>query len=133
MKFFGFCLIATLFLPLPARALEPEQLVEILEGHPWGWPNVPQVCVEKTRTLSFNEDLTVMNNYVSEEVKDVTYNVLEFGPSSIIMEIEGEHRMTSGGQPVVWQLRLAGDKAFCWHRMDWPYWACTPFLTRCDG
>jgi hypothetical protein len=59
--------------------------------------------------------------------------VLPGMPMVIRAELADESRRTADGDLVVWDLVLASDNRYHWHRTDWPEGAVTMAVIRCDG
>ncbi len=59
------------------------------------------------------------------------YRVLHSEGNTVRMELEGETRRQRDGRPVVWDLRLLSDSAYCWRRTDKPHRSCSERIVRC--
>ena len=116
-----------------AMADELPALIGVLSDGEWGWPEGENTCPLNPQKLEFSrsgEILTIRWNHTHDPA---VYRVLYNDSDSITMLLNGEDRLTDSGDRVIWQLVVKGADRFCWRRTDWPGYACTPDLQRCDG
>ena len=59
------------------------------------------------------------------------YDIAEHTDSWIRGAIRGETRLTSEGEPVVWELVLRSPNKYAWHRTDWIAGGLTAAIERC--
>ena len=105
----------------------------------------PQV-EEKTdctdaQTISFSKDFSVatfqfskpFKNSDGKEVSSATYKILSVNDNAITMFLNGEKRLTNGGDPIVWTLVAIRENFYVWRQTDWgPGESTVPYL-RCDA
>jgi hypothetical protein len=134
------CVVALVLTLLSGCAsLKPvdQSIFTVLTGT-WGWEQgVEFGCGGNSHAISFTPDRRVMLlKYEEASIEQdipanaVRYRVLQSEPN-LRMVIEGEKRMTSAGEPVMWDVRMLTADRFCWHRTDWPQEACTTDVVRC--
>lgn len=105
----------------------------------WDWEGAEGFCRKDPHSISFTTDRQVMVFRPREPYTDsagvvhqmTEYDVVEHTRGRIRGAIRGETRRTARGEPVVWDLVLAGPNTYRWHRTDWPLGAFTKSLRRC--
>ena len=62
------------------------------------------------------------------------YGVGGVNDLGIILNLDGESRLTAEGKPVTWVMRpVMGFDGYCWGRMDWPDARCETPQIRCPA
>jgi hypothetical protein len=124
-----------------AQAEPPrDPLLESFEGQ-WGLPGSSIACSGNEISLRFSDDGEWMDYLLAEPItipdgsrtSQVRYRVHGVAGNSIRMALEGETRRTEAGELVVWDLVQTHPDVFCWHRTDWPVFACTSPRFRCGS
>lgn len=122
----------------PYSPPEGSDIFETVVGR-WAWTTTKDGCASEWHRISFAPDRAVMTITSSKpyEVEDgrldsiAVYDILEHSQSWIRGAIRGETRLTSDGDPVVWDLVLRSPDRYAWHRTDWVRGALTREIERC--
>ena len=122
-------------------APERPALFDELETGQWGWSQGKNRCDDNPHSIEFSDDGREMlltrahstRNFAGAMVRTSRYDVLDVQDGVVRMKLRGEGRRTEEGELVVWDLRLLGPSAYCWHRTDWPAADCTNRVVRCGG
>ena len=128
--------IAVLFIVIQASGATADDLpalADILSKGEWGWPEGENTCPLNPQRLEFSQDSETLTIRWSHTHDPAVYRILYNDSDSITMFLNGEDRVTDSGGKVIWQLRVMGEDRFCWRRTDWPGYACTSDLQRCEG
>ncbi|HEU4994121.1 MAG TPA: hypothetical protein VFT29_04850, partial [Gemmatimonadaceae bacterium] len=111
-----------------------------LEGR-WDWSTRGKPCTDSAHTIAFSPDgklmtitqqVTSIDTATGKDWTATTYDILSSKPTRIRGAIRGETRRTGSGVPVVWDLVVIGPNRYAWHRTDWPAFAQTAGVIRCD-
>lgn len=128
--------LAIVFLVLHVGAANADDLtalVDTLSEGVWGWPEGENTCPLNPQRLEFSTDNETVTFRWDHTHDPAVYRILYHDSSSITMLLVGEDRLTDSGDSVVWQLLVKGEDRFCWRRTDWPSYACTPDLQKCES
>lgn len=105
----------------------------------WDWSTRLGPCGDSSHVIAFSPDrkvMTITSAYWRDSVTGAptvtTYDVVKVSGAAIRGAIRGETRLTSNGQPVVWDLVMASENEYRWHRADWSSWSMTAAIIRCD-
>lgn len=93
------------------------------------------------QTISFSKDLATASfrfdkPFTDENGKVVvtaTYKVLSVNGRAITLFLNGEKRLTGGGDPLVWTLILPRADVYAWRQTDWRADETTVLYLRCTG
>jgi hypothetical protein len=107
----------------------------------WGWTSDhARSCARNPHTLAFSADRHFMilrhrapiKAFDGNERSEAYYRVLQSSSHTITLGLEGETRLQRDGRPVLWELRLLSESAYCWHRTDKSERSCSPPIVRCE-
>jgi hypothetical protein len=125
----------------PEYEVPPDTDIFTVAAGTWGWTTAPadSFCVARWHTVAFSPDRTVMTITANEPWTDsvgtvhqlAVYDLSEHSRHHVRGQIRGETRLTSAGEPVVWDLVLTSPDSYHWHRADWPFFSYTASVGRC--
>jgi hypothetical protein len=122
----------------PVMAMAESDLQAQLTGT-FGMPDNPDfTCAVNPITITFSADGRVMTSTMAASIIDYEgkvrisgdYAVRGMDAGGLALALEGESRLTTAGDPVVWVLRPTPD-GFCWGRTDWADDDCESYHVRC--
>ncbi|MEE2566149.1 hypothetical protein [Hyphobacterium marinum] len=107
----------------PALAQDDFHALNVVEGY-WGWvvpdgENNPGSCEDDPVHIWLSED---RHYYYSEKEgsgESAEGPILSTDPRWIVIQYEGEERLTEAGEPVAWVLFMDSRDEFRWIRRDW--------------
>ena len=111
---------------------------KLLTGN-WQWEHSNGICQKKTMSnIRFSENGEQMyfsahaHDHSNREIEEViyTYNIIQH-PKKLRAFIEGETRVNTRGDVVMWDIKIINDNEFCWQRSDWQSGECTRSLLKC--
>src|SRR5436305_195849 len=99
----------------------------------WDWANRPGSCQDNPQTLTLSADRTEVKlefkkpvtNAAGKQQKSEVYKILDARARLLHTVVIGEPRKDPKGQPLTYDLLVASDNSFCWHRRDRPQGQCT--------
>lgn len=125
---------------LASPSFAQESVFDRVEGL-WGSIDNPETsCERNPHRISFTAQPShailqwaqPIRTYADTMQDRAVYDIADTAGFSITMRLEGELRLTDGGVPVVWILRLATDgQTYCWGRTDWSILQCAAYQRRC--
>jgi len=59
--------------------------------------------------------------------------ILNSGEKFIVLEYDGEERLTEAGDPVQWAMIFPDENSFYWYRLDWEEGSRTGMRRRCKS
>lgn len=95
-------IVALAAFSFPHIVLADADLIKTLESGSWGWPEGDTTCALNPQRMSFTDDMRDMEYSWAVDHDPITYRILDFNGSDIMMFIDGETRETSRGDKVVW-------------------------------
>ena len=137
----GLLFVALLWWWQPWRGYEVPEATTIFDlvAGTWDWEHDEEWCEENPHTVAFSPDHTVMiithavpwTDSTGQEHQVAEYDIQQHSRQSIRGLIRGETRLTTDGEPVVWDLVLGSADSYRWHRTDWPPLSYTGTIWRC--
>jgi len=131
--------------PKPSAQSQKLSVYGLAEGT-WDFAHGDSTCLGNRHTISFSPDRKDMLLTFEQPVDSAAsqrvfrYRITAAGsgilpdlPFVIRAKMEGETRKTDSGEPVVWDLVMATENRYHWHRTDWPGVGVTGAIVRCDG
>jgi hypothetical protein len=130
-----------LFVSIAACAGQPRRDAFTALSGTWGWTkDHTRSCARNPHTLTFSADRHFMilrhrapiKSFDGSSRSEAYYRVLQSTPRSVTLGLEGETRHQRDGRPVLWELRLLSDSAYCWRRTDKSEHSCSAPIVRCE-